>query len=73
MEIEDHEDETTTTTKPMSNGISIDPNIDETAMETNFLQLTLDIPEKPLFRDEDGGLVIPQEPPGERHEEIRRS
>ena len=64
MELEDHEDETTTTTeKPKSNGISsIDPNIDETAMETNFLQLTLDIPEKPLFRDEDGGLVIPQEP-----------
>ncbi|KAG7356351.1 ubiquitin carboxyl-terminal hydrolase [Nitzschia inconspicua] len=36
---------------------------DETStVETNFLQLTLDIPEKPLFRDEDGGLVIPQEP-----------
>lgn len=34
----------------------------ETVAETNFLQLTLDIPEKPLFRDEDGGLVIPQEP-----------
>ena len=31
-------------------------------METNFLQLTLDIPEKPLFRDDDGGLVIHQEP-----------
>ncbi|OEU13016.1 cysteine proteinase [Fragilariopsis cylindrus CCMP1102] len=46
-----------------SNGLSsIDPNVDGTAMETNFLQLTLDIPEKPLFRDEDGGLVIPQEP-----------
>merc|ERR1712032_697150 len=27
-----------------------------------FLQLTLDIPEKPLFKDEEGGLVIPQEP-----------
>jgi U4/U6.U5 tri-snRNP-associated protein 2 len=36
--------------------------MEETTMETQFLQLTLDIPEKPLFRDEDGGLVIPQEP-----------
>jgi U4/U6.U5 tri-snRNP-associated protein 2 len=36
--------------------------VDETTTETNFLQLTLDIPEKPLFRDEEGGLVIPQEP-----------
>lgn len=36
--------------------------IEETTMESHFLQLTLDIPEKPLFRDEDGGLVIPQEP-----------
>ena len=35
---------------------------EETVMETDFLQLTLDIPEKPLFKDEDGGLVIPQEP-----------
>jgi U4/U6.U5 tri-snRNP-associated protein 2 len=36
--------------------------VEETEMDTNFLQLTLDISEKPLFRDEDGGLVIPQEP-----------
>jgi U4/U6.U5 tri-snRNP-associated protein 2 len=36
--------------------------IEETTTDTRFLQLTLDIPEKPLFRDEDGGLVIPQEP-----------
>jgi U4/U6.U5 tri-snRNP-associated protein 2 len=36
--------------------------IDETSSDSYFLQLTLDIPEKPLFRDEDGGLVIPQEP-----------
>jgi U4/U6.U5 tri-snRNP-associated protein 2 len=36
--------------------------MEETTIETQFLQLTLDIPEKPLFRDEDGGLVIPQEP-----------
>jgi len=35
---------------------------EETVTETDFLQLTLDIPEKPLFKDEDGGLVIPQEP-----------
>ena len=33
-----------------------------TVTETEFLQLTLDIPEKPLFKDQDGGLVIPQEP-----------
>jgi len=30
--------------------------------KTTFMHLTLDIPEKPLFKDEDGGLVIPQEP-----------
>ncbi|KAL3938116.1 MAG: hypothetical protein SGBAC_006899 [Bacillariaceae sp.] len=36
--------------------------IEEKTIETSFLQLTLDIPEKPLFRDDDGGLVIPQEP-----------
>ncbi|KAL7578298.1 hypothetical protein ACA910_012710 [Epithemia clementina (nom. ined.)] len=36
--------------------------IEETTTKTHFLQLTLDIPEKPLFRDEAGGLVIPQEP-----------
>ena len=35
---------------------------DETVTNTNFMQLTLDIPEKPLFKDQDGGLVIPQEP-----------
>lgn len=36
--------------------------IEEKTTDQHFLQLTLDIPEKPLFRDEDGGLVIPQEP-----------
>mmetsp|Transcript_7228 Transcript_7228/g.13722 ORF Transcript_7228/g.13722 Transcript_7228/m.13722 type:complete len:395 (+) Transcript_7228:774-1958(+) len=35
---------------------------EEVTSETNFLQLTLDIPEKPLFKDDNGGLVIPQEP-----------
>lgn len=35
---------------------------EETVTESDFLQLTLDIPEKPLFKDDDGGLVIPQEP-----------
>ena len=35
---------------------------DETVVNTDFMQLTLDIPEKPLFKDQDGGLVIPQEP-----------
>jgi U4/U6.U5 tri-snRNP-associated protein 2 len=39
-----------------------EPIIEETTIDTNFLQLTLDIPEKPLFRDDEGGLVIPQEP-----------
>jgi len=36
--------------------------MEEIIHETNFLQLTLDIPEKPLFKDDAGGLVIPQEP-----------
>lgn len=34
----------------------------EETTETPFLQLTLDIPEKPLFKDNNGGIVIPQEP-----------
>lgn len=50
-----------------SDAVMAEPNpddivIEETTVDTHFLQLTLDIPEKPLFRDEDGGLVIPQEP-----------
>ena len=36
--------------------------VEEITASTNFLQLTLDIPEKPLFKDDNGGLVIPQEP-----------
>jgi len=36
--------------------------VEEIITTTNFLQLTLDIPEKPLFKDDKGGLVIPQEP-----------
>jgi len=37
--------------------------VSETDVTTNFLNLTLDIPHKPLFKDDDkGGLVIPQEP-----------
>jgi U4/U6.U5 tri-snRNP-associated protein 2 len=36
--------------------------VEESIVDTNFLQLTLDLSEKPLFRDQDGGLVIPQEP-----------
>lgn len=36
--------------------------IDEQTIETKFLHLTLDMPEKPLFKDDEGGLVIPQEP-----------
>jgi U4/U6.U5 tri-snRNP-associated protein 2 len=38
------------------------PQIEEITVDMRFLQLTLDIPEKPLFWDDDGGLVIPQEP-----------
>mmetsp|Transcript_45798 Transcript_45798/g.111652 ORF Transcript_45798/g.111652 Transcript_45798/m.111652 type:complete len:589 (+) Transcript_45798:57-1823(+) len=34
----------------------------EKVTNTMFLQLTLDMAEKPLFRDDEGGLVIPQEP-----------
>jgi U4/U6.U5 tri-snRNP-associated protein 2 len=41
---------------------TIEEKVEESTSDTNFLQLTLDIPEKPLFRDEEGGLVIPQEP-----------
>jgi U4/U6.U5 tri-snRNP-associated protein 2 len=36
--------------------------IQETTADTNFLLLPLEIPEKPLFRDAEGGLLIPQEP-----------
>jgi U4/U6.U5 tri-snRNP-associated protein 2 len=36
--------------------------VEETIVDMKFLQLTLDIPEKPLFKDDEGGLVIPQEP-----------
>ena len=36
--------------------------IEEVSSTRNFLQLTLDIPEKPLLKDDSGGLVIPQEP-----------
>eukprot|EP00956_Cyclotella_meneghiniana_P031516 scaffold82950_cov58-Cyclotella_meneghiniana.AAC.3 len=37
---------------------------EESVANTDFMQLTsaLDIPEKPLFTDQDGGLVIPKEP-----------
>ena len=38
------------------------PIMEETISDSHFLQLTLDISQKPLFRDADGGLVIPQEP-----------
>lgn len=41
---------------------AISNTIEEVASDSNFLQLTLDIPEKPLFKDDNGGLVIPQEP-----------
>ena len=54
---EDKEDETMQDAKKESEVV-----VEETTTDTHFLQLTLDIPEKPLFRDADGGLVIPQEP-----------
>ncbi|GMH68484.1 hypothetical protein TL16_g04943 [Triparma laevis f. inornata] len=42
---------------------SAELEVSETDTTTNFLNLTLDIPHKPLFKDDDkGGLVIPQEP-----------
>ncbi|VEU34691.1 unnamed protein product [Pseudo-nitzschia multistriata] len=59
MEADNGHDETT---EPLTTDKTTDPDIEETTIETRFLQLTLDIPEKPLFRDDDGGLVIPQEP-----------
>lgn len=40
----------------------LENSFEEVTSETNFLHLTLDIPEKPLFKDDNGGLVIPQEP-----------
>lgn len=59
MEVDGDEDETA---KQKSMDKNLDPSVEETIVETVFLQLTLDIPEKPLFKDENGGLVIPQEP-----------
>ena len=56
--IEEEED----ATNPNNHGEPPAAEFEETSVNTYFLQLTLDIPEKPLFRDEDGGLVIPQEP-----------
>eukprot|EP00934_Nitzschia_sp_Nitz4_P007056 Nitzschia sp. Nitz4//scaffold112_size70979//23577//25346//NITZ4_005897-RA/size70979-augustus-gene-0.91-mRNA-1//-1//CDS//3329533250//7046//frame0 len=47
---------------PQEGPAAMEVDIEESTLETNFLQLTLDIPEKPLFRDDEGGLVIPQEP-----------
>lgn len=39
-----------------------DIEIEETTVSVPFLQLTVDIPQKPLFKDDSkGGLVIPQE------------
>eukprot|EP00559_Dactyliosolen_fragilissimus_P008465 CAMPEP_0184864630 /NCGR_PEP_ID=MMETSP0580-20130426/15678_1 /TAXON_ID=1118495 /ORGANISM="Dactyliosolen fragilissimus" /LENGTH=609 /DNA_ID=CAMNT_0027363511 /DNA_START=93 /DNA_END=1922 /DNA_ORIENTATION=+ len=46
----------------MQEAPSLEDKIEEITTDSKFLQLTLDIPEKPLFKDDDGGLVIPQEP-----------
>lgn len=50
--------------KDAGTGVVVDDDYvtEETTVSTPFLQLTLDIPEKPLFKDDNGGLVIPQEP-----------
>ena len=56
-----------TETKHATDAANVEPPhpnliVEETTSRSHFLQLTLEIPEKPLFRDEAGGLVIPQEP-----------
>jgi len=56
-EIEIREEKLRNKNSLLGNGV-----IEELTTDTNFLQLTLDIPEKPLFKDDNGGLVIPQEP-----------
>ena len=48
--------------KETNNGDAMHFTTEENTTTSHFLQLTLDIPEKPLFKDDDGGLVIPQEP-----------
>jgi U4/U6.U5 tri-snRNP-associated protein 2 len=62
FEIEEEKEKMTNQNDPEPVEKSTAPIFEENIMETTFLQLTLDIPEKPLFRDDDGGLVIPQEP-----------
>lgn len=46
---------------PPQAGVEEKTTVAENIAETTFLSLSVDIPEKPLFRDEEGGLVIPQE------------
>ena len=36
--------------------------VEEKTTISKFLHLTIDMPERPLFKDDEGGLVIPQEP-----------
>ena len=56
---------TETTPAPTTTSITTTEWVTEEKINnTHFLQLTLDIPEKPLFKDDEGGLVIPQEPLG---------
>ena len=38
------------------------PKMELTTIDSHFLQLPLDVSEKPLFWDDNGGLVISQEP-----------
>jgi U4/U6.U5 tri-snRNP-associated protein 2 len=58
---DDEEDDESMTKKAAANE-EPKTTIEEKTTDTNFLQLTLEIPEKPLFKDDEGGLVIPQEP-----------
>jgi U4/U6.U5 tri-snRNP-associated protein 2 len=57
----DEDDNNSNRVERPSSPIENKMQMQETVVETNFLQLTLDITEKPLFRDQDGGLVIPQD------------
>lgn len=55
-------DEDEAMTDPSPNDLEDAKKVEESVLETKFLQLNVEIMEKPLFRDDDGGLVIPQEP-----------
>jgi len=57
------DDEMNIPSEKVVSGLEYDGKLDtEVTTETTFLQLTVEIPEKPLFKDNNGGIVIPQEP-----------